>query len=97
MASSSQHDFLKRYHSKLNRFPGSHRFWDTSTASRVGHKVAFQLKEIGIESVAIDLHEELSRPPHQKIMVLPLFDSVRRAGVVVDGVEKLSETGPVFD
>ncbi|XP_044500086.1 uncharacterized protein LOC123221326 [Mangifera indica] len=93
MASSSHHDFLTRYHSKLNRFPRCHRFWDSTTASRVGDKLAFQLKEIGIESVGIDLQEELSRPPHQLTMVLPLFDSVRRAGVVVDGAEKLRPIG----
>lgn len=39
----------------------------------------------------INLAEELSRPSNQRIMVLPLFDSVRRAGVVVDGLEKLAE------
>lgn len=39
----------------------------------------------------INLAEELSRPANQRIMVLPLFDSVRRAGIVVDGLEKLAE------
>lgn len=46
---------------------------------------------MGINNVMLNLAEELSRPVNQKIMVLPLFDSVRRAGVIVDGLEKLAE------
>ncbi|KAL5781121.1 hypothetical protein ACOSP7_006150 [Xanthoceras sorbifolium] len=93
MAVSSDNDFLSRYHSNLNRFPRSHRFWDSKTASRVGDKLGFRLREIGVNTVAIDLNEELARPVPQRITVLPLFDSVRRAGILVDGAERLGEIG----
>lgn len=96
MAASSDNDFLSRYHSNLSRFPRSnHRFWDSKVASRVGDKLGLQLKEIGIDTVAIDLNEELSRPVPQRITVLPLFDSVRRAGILVSGAETLGKIGPV--
>lgn len=91
LASSSKQDFYSHYHSKLNPFPKRHRFWDSNTVVVVGQKLGSQLREIGIDNVMINLAEELSRPANQRIMVLPLFDSVRRAGVVVDGLEKLAE------
>lgn len=89
MASSSEQEFVSHYRAKLNRFPRSYNFWDAKIASRVGEKLAFRLREIGVTDVQIDLHEELSRPVHQRIMVSPLFHSVRRAGVAVAGAEKL--------
>uniref|UniRef100_A0A2N9IM02 Uncharacterized protein n=1 Tax=Fagus sylvatica TaxID=28930 RepID=A0A2N9IM02_FAGSY len=90
MASSSEQEFVPLYRARLNRFPRQTRFWDSKVAARVGDKLAFRLHEIRISTVSIDLHEELSRPLHLRQLVLPLFDSVRRAGVVVDGAEKLS-------
>lgn len=95
MASSSEHEFLAQYRAKLNRFPRSHNFWDAKVASRVGEKLGFRLKDIGVNTIVIDINEELSRPIHQRKMVLPLFDSVRRAGVQVYGTERLAEIGPV--
>ncbi|KAK4857373.1 hypothetical protein QYF36_027301 [Acer negundo] len=95
MAASSDNDFLSRYHSNLNRFHRSHRFWDSKTASRVGDKLGLRLKEIGVNNVAIDLNEELSRSVPQRVTVLPLFDSVRRAGILVDGADRLAEIGPI--
>ncbi|KAJ4723423.1 Ribosomal L18p/L5e family protein [Melia azedarach] len=91
MASSSRQDFYSHYHSRLNPFPKRHRFWDSKTAALVGQKLGSQLREIGVSNVMIDLAEELSRPANQRILVRPLFDSVRCAGVVVDGLEKLDE------
>ncbi|XP_021662668.2 uncharacterized protein LOC110651598 [Hevea brasiliensis] len=94
MASSTEQEFLAQYRTRLNRFPRSHHFWDAKMASRVGEKLGFRLKEIGVTSINIDLDEELSRPIHYRKRVLPLFDSVKRLGVAVDGVEKLGEIGP---
>ncbi|XP_065877550.1 uncharacterized protein [Euphorbia lathyris] len=95
MASSSEQEFLALYRIRLNRFPRSQHFWDAKTASRVGEKLGFRLKDIGVTSINIDLEEELSRPIHYRKRVLPLFDSVKRVGVAVDGAEKLGEIGPV--
>ncbi|WCJ29035.1 Ribosomal L18p/L5e family protein [Euphorbia peplus] len=95
MASSSEQEFLAQYRIRLNRFPRSQQFWDAKTASRVGEKLGFRLKDIGITSINIDLQEELSRPIHYRKRVLPLLDSVQRVGVAVDGADKLGEIGPV--
>ncbi|KAK6914567.1 hypothetical protein RJ641_021888 [Dillenia turbinata] len=89
MASSLEQEFVAQYRSKLNRFPRSHQFWDARIASRVGEKLGFRLREIGVSKVEIDLHEELSRPIHHRRLVLPLFDSVKRAGIGVNGAERL--------
>ncbi|KAA8527290.1 hypothetical protein F0562_034613 [Nyssa sinensis] len=89
MASSSEQEFAAHYRAKLNRFPRSHNFWDARIASRVGEKLGFRLKEIGVSDVEIDLHEELLRPIHHRKMVISLFDSVKRAGVGVAGADKL--------
>ncbi|XP_042498965.1 uncharacterized protein LOC122077182 [Macadamia integrifolia] len=89
MASSSEQEFVAQYRAKLNRFPRSHSVWDAKIASRVGEKLGFRLKEIGVSDVEIDLHEELSRPVHYRRMVMHLFDSVKRTGVGVSGAEKL--------
>ncbi|XP_059630469.1 uncharacterized protein LOC132273527 [Cornus florida] len=89
MASSSEQEFAAQYRAKLNRFPRSHNFWDARVASRVGEKLGFRLKEMGISEVDIDTGEELLRPIHHRRMVIPLFDSVKRAGVSVAGAEKL--------
>jgi len=89
MASSSEQEFLSHNRSVLNRFPRSHRFWDAKIASRVGQKLAFRLREIGITGVQIDASEELSRPLHYRTMVSPLFRSVQRAGVHVSGADNL--------
>ncbi|KAK7261609.1 hypothetical protein RIF29_27924 [Crotalaria pallida] len=91
MASSSEQEFVAHYRSKLNRYPRSHQFWDAKVASRVGEKLGFRLKEIGVTGVEIDLREEFSRPVQYRMMVSPLFDSMKRAGVQVSGVEKLRE------
>ncbi|KAF2322132.1 hypothetical protein GH714_007161 [Hevea brasiliensis] len=91
---STEQEFLAQYRTRLNSFPRSHHFWDAKMASRVGEKLGFRLKEIGVTSINIDLDEELSRPIHYRKRVLPLFDSVKRLGVAVDGVEKLAEIGP---
>ncbi|KAF8393885.1 hypothetical protein HHK36_020083 [Tetracentron sinense] len=89
MASSSEQEFVAQYRAKLNRLPRSHNLWDSKIASRVGEKLGFRLKEIGVSDVEIDLHEELARPIHYRKMVIPLFDSVKRAGVGVSGADKL--------
>lgn len=89
MASSSEQEFVAHYRAQLNRFPRSQIFWDAKVASRVGEKLGLRLLDIGVTGVQIDVGEELSRPPHHRIRVWPLFDSVKRAGVVVDGADKL--------
>ncbi|KAB2630930.1 hypothetical protein D8674_008449 [Pyrus ussuriensis x Pyrus communis] len=76
MASSSEQEFVARYRSNLNRFPRSQTFWDAKVPSRVGEKFTLRLRDISITGVEIDLCEELSRPIHHHIRVLPLFDSV---------------------
>ncbi|KAL9343049.1 hypothetical protein Peur_063480 [Populus x canadensis] len=95
MASSAeQESFLSHYrNSTLSRFP--RQSWDSKAASRVGEKLGFRLKGIGVSNIYIDLNEELSRPIHYRKRVLPLFDSVKRVGIVVDGAEKLGEIGHV--
>uniref|UniRef100_A0A2P2P2W8 Uncharacterized protein MANES_11G120200 n=1 Tax=Rhizophora mucronata TaxID=61149 RepID=A0A2P2P2W8_RHIMU len=96
MASSTEDEFLTQHRFRLSRLPPhSHQFWDARTASRVGEKLGFRLVEIGVTSINIDLHEELSRPVHYRKRVLPLFGSVKRVGVVVDGAEQLGQIGPV--
>ncbi|KAK8519566.1 hypothetical protein V6N13_133463 [Hibiscus sabdariffa] len=94
MASSTEQEFLIQYRSKLDQFPRSRRFWDAKVASRVGEKLGFRLKEIGIQNIAIDVDEEISRPMDRRRLVLPVFDSLRRVGVEIDGAERLSEFGP---
>lgn len=89
MASSSEQEFMAQYRAKLNRIPRTKNLWDAKVASRVGEKLGFRLKEIGISDVQIDLHEELSRPIHHKKMVIALFDSVKLTGVLIYGSEKL--------
>ncbi|KAF3440650.1 hypothetical protein FNV43_RR18934 [Rhamnella rubrinervis] len=93
MASSSEQEFVAQHRARLNSFPRSHRLWDAKLASRVGQKLGFRLRELGVTDVQIDLREELSRPIHRRMMVLPLFDSVRHAGVSVAGAEKLVAGG----
>ncbi|KAI9081774.1 hypothetical protein K1719_036036 [Acacia pycnantha] len=90
MASSSEQEFVAHYRAKLNRFPRSHHIWDAKIASRVGEKLGFRLREIGVNAVEIDVLEEQSRPIHYRMMVLTLFDSVKRVGVEVTGVDRLS-------
>ncbi|KAL2942200.1 hypothetical protein RDABS01_030550, partial [Bienertia sinuspersici] len=89
MASSSEHEFVPHYRSHLNRFPRSHNFWDARIASRVGEKLGFRLKEIGVSDVQININEELSRPHHHRKLVIPLFDSVKKIGISVSGAEKI--------
>ena len=89
MASSLEQEFIRLYRARLNRFPRHYRLWDSRTTTRVGDKLALRLHDIRVSTVSIDLQEELSRPPHLRQLVLPLFDSVRRAGVLVHGAEKL--------
>jgi hypothetical protein len=95
MASSAeQESFLSHYrNTTLSRFP--RQSWDSKAASRVGEKLGFRLKGIGVSNIYVDLNEELSRPIHYRKRVLPLFDSVKRVGIVVDGAEKLGEIGHV--
>ncbi|KMT15720.1 hypothetical protein BVRB_3g057010 [Beta vulgaris subsp. vulgaris] len=89
MASSSEQEFVPHYRTHLNRFPRSHNFWDARIASRVGEKLGFRLKEIGVSDVEINISEELSRPHHHRRLVIPLFDSVKRTGISVSGADKL--------
>ncbi|KAI5350913.1 hypothetical protein L3X38_003804 [Prunus dulcis] len=89
MASSSEQEFVAQYRAKLNRFPRSQTFWDAKVAFRVGQKLGLRLRDIGVTGVEIDVGEELSRPVHHRIRLLPLFDSVKRAGVVVNGADEL--------
>lgn len=89
MASSSEQEFAAHYRAQLNRFPRSQRFWDGKVASRVGEKLGFRLREIGVTTVQIDPREEQSRPPHYRVIVSPLFHSIKNAGVHVSGVHWL--------
>ncbi|KAB2597897.1 hypothetical protein D8674_000817 [Pyrus ussuriensis x Pyrus communis] len=76
MSSFSEQEFIARYRSNLNRFPRSQNFWDAKVTSRVNEKLALRLLDIGFTSIEIDLREELFRPVHHRIRVLPLFDFV---------------------
>ncbi|CAJ1955560.1 unnamed protein product [Sphenostylis stenocarpa] len=87
MASSSEQEFMAHYRAQLNRFPRSQRFWDSKVASRVGEKLGFRLREIGVTAVHIDPREEQSRPQHYRVMVSPLFHSIKNAGVHVSGIQ----------
>ncbi|KAL2460916.1 Ribosomal L18p/L5e family protein [Abeliophyllum distichum] len=89
MASSSEQEFAAQYRTKLNRFPRSHNYWNSKTSSRIGEKIAFRLREIGVSSLQIDVQEELSRPIHHRKMVGSFFESVRRAGITVAGADDL--------
>ncbi|GAB2289620.1 hypothetical protein Dimus_023929 [Dionaea muscipula] len=89
MASSSEQEFVPHYRAKLDQLPRTHNFWGPKIASRVGEKLGIRLKEIDIAHLRIDLQEELARPLHYRKMVIPLFDSLRRTGVVVSDAEKL--------
>ncbi|KAL6978617.1 hypothetical protein U1Q18_020284, partial [Sarracenia purpurea var. burkii] len=90
--SSPYHKRPRQYKAKLNRIPRSHNLWDAKVASRVGEKVGFRLREIGISD--IDFHEELSQTIHYQRMAFPLIDSIKRAGVRVFGSEKLGSSSP---
>ncbi|XVE84534.1 hypothetical protein DITRI_Ditri17bG0020900 [Diplodiscus trichospermus] len=94
MASSTEQEFLIQYRSKLDQFPRSRHYWDAKVASRVGEKLGFRLKEIGVSNIAIDVNEEISRPIYGRRLISPLFDSLRRVGVEIDGVDRLAEVGP---
>lgn len=89
MASSSELEFMQLYHSKLNRYPRYHHYWDANVASRVGDKLGLRLSQIGVSDVFIDVAEESFRPIHYRKMVIPLFHSVQRAGIDVDGADKI--------
>ncbi|ONI29341.1 hypothetical protein PRUPE_1G193800 [Prunus persica] len=89
MATSSEQEFVAQYRAKFNRFRRSQTFWDAKVASRVGEKLGLCLQEIGGIGVEINVDEELSRPVHHRIRVLPLFDSIKLAGVVVNGADEL--------
>ncbi|KAF5733877.1 hypothetical protein HS088_TW16G00335 [Tripterygium wilfordii] len=95
MASSTEPEFLPEFRAKQERFPRLRFLWDARTATRVGEKLAFRLREIGIPGVHIDADEEILRPVHYRKKALPFFDSVRRAGVEIHGAERLGEIGPV--
>ncbi|KAI6686459.1 hypothetical protein NL676_032372 [Syzygium grande] len=58
-----------------------HVVWDAKVTSHVGVKPSFRLIETRVSNVEIDLDEKLSWPIRHRQMALPLFDSVRRAGV----------------
>ena len=96
MASSSEQEFIPLYRARLNCFPRHCRLWDSRIATCVGDKLALCLQDIRVSVVSIDLQEELSRPLHLRQLVLLLFDSVRHAGVLVHGAEKLWVTGSVL-
>ena len=89
MASSLEQEFIRLYRARLNRFPRHYRLWDSRIAACVGDKLALCLQDIRVSVVSIDLQEELSRPLHFRQLVLPLFDFVRRTGVLVNGAKKL--------
>ncbi|GFY92811.1 ribosomal L18p/L5e family protein [Actinidia rufa] len=93
MASSSEQEFASRYRARLSRFPRSLNFWNAKVASRVGEKLGFRLREIGVSDVQIDPREELSPPIHHRRMVVLLIDSVKRVGVTVAGSERLPFEG----
>ncbi|TKY48335.1 hypothetical protein E2542_SST25751 [Spatholobus suberectus] len=81
MASSSEQEFVAHYRAQLNRFPRSHRFWDAKVASRVGEKLGFRLREIGVTTVQIDPREEQSRPlplSHHALPLVPFHQTRRR-------------------
>ncbi|ONI29312.1 hypothetical protein PRUPE_1G192700 [Prunus persica] len=77
MAPSFEQEFVAQYRAKLNCFPRSQIFWDAKVASLVDEKLGLCLWEIGVIGVEIDVSEELSRPVHHRIRVLPLFDSIK--------------------
>ncbi|XP_074284516.1 uncharacterized protein LOC141609317 [Silene latifolia] len=89
MASSSEQEFIPRYRAQLNRYPRSQHFWDARVASRVGEKLGFRLVEMGVSDVDIDVAEEISRPIHFRKIVIPLFDSVKKTGIDVSGIDQL--------
>lgn len=89
MASSSELEFMQQYRSKLNRYPRSHHYWDAHVASRIGDKLGLRLKEIGVSCVSIRVQEEVARAVYYRKMVAPLFHSVERAGVEVEGVQEI--------
>lgn len=91
MASSSEQEFLAQHRARLNRFPRPRNLWDARAASRVGEKLGFRLREIGVSGVEIDPQEELSRPIYYRRMVRLLFDSVERTGIQVSGAEMLQQ------
>ncbi|KAH1145283.1 hypothetical protein AAZX31_15G029800 [Glycine max] len=81
MASSSEQEFVTHYRALVNRFPRSHGFWDSEVASRVGEKLEFRLREIGVTNVQFDPHEKQSRPVHYRVMLSSLFHSIKNTGV----------------
>ncbi|KAF9615144.1 hypothetical protein IFM89_022102 [Coptis chinensis] len=89
MASSSEQEFIPEFKEKQRRVPRVHQLWDAKVASRVGEKLGFRLKEIGVLNVQVDVNEELVRPLYQRKMIVPFLDSVKRAGVCVCGAEEL--------
>lgn len=89
MASSSELEFIQQHRSKLNRYPRSHHYWDAHVASRIGDKLGLRLKQIGVSYVFIRVQEEISRPVFYRKMVGPLFQSVLRAGIDVEGVGEI--------
>uniref|UniRef100_A0A7N2LC55 Uncharacterized protein n=1 Tax=Quercus lobata TaxID=97700 RepID=A0A7N2LC55_QUELO len=96
MASSSEQEFVPLYRARLNHFSRHCGLWDSRSAAHVGNKLTLRLHNIHVSAVCIDLQDELSRPLHLHQLVLPLFDSVRRASVLVHGAEKLWVTGSVL-
>ncbi|KAL8154497.1 uncharacterized protein LOC141659240 [Apium graveolens] len=89
MASSSELEFMQQYRAKLNRYPRCHHYWDAHVASRIGEKLGLRLNQIGVTYVCVCVQEEICRPVFYRKMVVPLFHSVQRAGICVDGVEDI--------
>ncbi|KAL5729331.1 hypothetical protein ACHQM5_002302 [Ranunculus cassubicifolius] len=89
MASSSEQEFVPEHKQKLTRFPRSYQLWDFNIATRVGEKLGSRLNEIGVSDIQIDVNEELSKPLHQRKMVVPLLNSVKQSGVAIRGAEEL--------
>jgi hypothetical protein len=89
MASSCEPEFAAEQRARLDRFPRSRSAWDARVAARVGEKLAFRLREIGIADLIVDLDVELSRPHHYRRPLASLFRSVEQGGVRVGGADKL--------
>ncbi|XVF37734.1 hypothetical protein REPUB_Repub20aG0035300 [Reevesia pubescens] len=71
MASSTEQEFLIKYRSKLDHFPRSRQYWDAKVASRVGEKLGFRLKDVGVSNITINVSEEISRPIHCRRLITP--------------------------
>ncbi|XP_078441167.1 ribosomal L18p/L5e family protein [Wolffia australiana] len=91
MASSAEHEFAMAAKARLNVFPRCRTFWDSKVASCVGDKLALRLRRAGISELQLPPEEALSWPLNHRLPAAALFDSLRRAGILVDGADSVDE------